>query len=60
MPPMEFEPTISVWDWAKTIHASDRAAIVISLLKIWLCKIIYNFLMDVLSHFAKKNISCKS
>jgi hypothetical protein len=29
MPRMEFEPTISVFEWAKTVHALDRAATVI-------------------------------
>jgi hypothetical protein len=32
MPPVRFEPTIAVFERAKTIHALDRAATVISLL----------------------------
>jgi hypothetical protein len=31
MPPVGFEPTIPVFEWAKTVHALDRAAIVISM-----------------------------
>jgi hypothetical protein len=26
MPPVGFEPTISVLEWAKTVHALDRAS----------------------------------
>jgi hypothetical protein len=29
MPQMGFEPTIPVFEWAKTVHALDRAAAVI-------------------------------
>jgi hypothetical protein len=29
MPRMEFEPTTPVFEWAKTIHASERTATVI-------------------------------
>jgi hypothetical protein len=29
MPPVEFEPMISMWERAKTVHALDRAATVI-------------------------------
>jgi hypothetical protein len=29
MPQVRFEPTIPVFEWAKTVHASDRAATVI-------------------------------
>jgi hypothetical protein len=30
MPRMGFKPTTQVFDWAKTVHASDRAETVIS------------------------------
>jgi hypothetical protein len=29
MPQVGFEPTIPVFEWGKTVHASDRAATVI-------------------------------
>jgi hypothetical protein len=32
MPPVGFEPTIPVFEMAKTFHASDRAATVIGLI----------------------------
>jgi hypothetical protein len=37
MPRMEFEPTTPVFDWAKSVHALDRAPTVIGcyLLFIW-------------------------
>jgi hypothetical protein len=31
MPRVGFEPTIPVFEWAKIVHASDRAATVIGL-----------------------------
>jgi hypothetical protein len=33
MPPVRFEPTISVLEWAKTVRALDRAATAIGMNK---------------------------
>jgi hypothetical protein len=34
MPPVEFEPTISMLEWAKSVHALDRTATVIGAVKL--------------------------
>jgi hypothetical protein len=39
MPQVEFEPTIPVSVWAKTVHALDRAATVIGRLGIYILKL---------------------
>jgi hypothetical protein len=50
MPRIGFEPTIPVFEWAKTVHAVDREATVIGFF------VIKYFLIQ---HFKLKLITCK-
>jgi hypothetical protein len=49
-PQVGFEPTISVFERAKTVHASDRAAIVIGMESIQKCKYRYRLKCDAVQN----------
>jgi hypothetical protein len=49
MPLVEFEPTTSVFEWVKTVHALDRAATVAGEIHIYLCLITDHVMKTLLS-----------
>jgi hypothetical protein len=73
MPRVEFEPTVAVFEWGKTVHALDRAATVTGRLQLQLlncdnlyiymcvcCHYIYIYILTKLSsHFRSRRIPKK-